>query len=33
MAWYVANDLTVAETRQVMRAGKAMDEFLDKIAG
>jgi len=29
--WYVANDLTVAETRRLMRIGKAVDEFLDKI--
>jgi hypothetical protein len=31
-AWYVANpDLTVAETRQLTRVGKAVQEFLDKI--
>jgi hypothetical protein len=31
--WYVANpDLTVAETRRLGRVGKAVDEFLDKIA-
>jgi hypothetical protein len=30
--WYVANDLTVAETRQLMRTGKAVDELLDKIS-
>ena len=30
--WYVANDLTVAETRRLTRIGKAVDEFLDKIA-
>jgi len=32
-AWYVANpNLTVAETRRLERVGKALDEFLDKIA-
>jgi hypothetical protein len=31
--WYVANDLTVAETRRLNRIGKAVDEFLDKIGG
>jgi len=32
-AWYVANpNLTVAETRRAERVGKAVDEFLDKIA-
>ena len=31
-AWYVANDLTVAETRRLTRIGKAVDEFLDKIS-
>ena len=32
-AWYVANpNLTVAETRRLERIGKAVDEFLDKIA-
>ena len=30
--WYVANDLTVAETRQLIRAGKALDRFLDKVS-
>jgi len=30
--WYVANDLTVEETRRLTRIGKAVDEFLDKIA-
>jgi hypothetical protein len=30
--WYVANDLTVAETRQLKRNGKALDEFLDKVS-
>ena len=29
--WFVANDLTVAETRRLKRIGKAVDEFLDKI--
>jgi hypothetical protein len=29
--WYVANDLTVAETRRLKRLGQAVDEFLDKI--
>ncbi|WP_433167126.1 hypothetical protein [Kribbella sp. CA-247076] len=29
--WYVANDLTVAETRRLRRVGAAVDEFLDKI--
>ena len=29
--WYVANDLTVAETRRLMRIGQAVDEFLDKV--
>jgi hypothetical protein len=29
--WYVANDLTVAETRRLKRIGNAVDEFLDKI--
>ena len=29
--WYVANDLTVAETRRLRRIGVAVDEFLDKI--
>jgi hypothetical protein len=32
-AWYVANpNLTVVETRRLQRVGKAVDEFLDKIA-
>jgi hypothetical protein len=31
--WYVANpNLTVAETRKLERIGKAVDEFLDKVA-
>ena len=31
--WYVAHpDLTVAETTRVKRAGKALEEFLDKVA-
>ena len=30
--WFVANDLTVAETRRLKRVGKALDEFLDKIS-
>ena len=30
--WYVANDLTVAETRRLGRVGKAVDEFLDKLS-
>ena len=29
--WFVANDLTVAETRRLKRIGKAVDEFLDKV--
>jgi hypothetical protein len=29
--WYVANDLTVAETRQLERIGKAVDEFLERV--
>jgi hypothetical protein len=29
--WYVANDLTVAETRRLRRIGAAVDEFLDKV--
>ena len=29
--WYVANDLTVAETRRLRRIGQAADEFLDKV--
>ena len=31
--WYVANDLTVAETRRLRRIGKAVEEFLDEIGG
>jgi hypothetical protein len=31
--WYVANpNLTVRDTRRLERVGKAMDEFLDKVA-
>ena len=30
--WFVANDLTVAETRRLNRIGKALDEFLDKVS-
>ena len=30
-AWYVANDLTVAETRRLKHVGKAVEEFLDKV--
>jgi len=29
--WYVANDLTVAETRRLVRTGQAVDQFLDAI--
>src|SRR5262245_46741655 len=29
--WYVANDLTVAETRRLKHIGEAVDELLDKI--
>src|SRR5689334_20301208 len=29
--WYVANDLTVAETRRLRRIGEAADQFLDAI--
>jgi hypothetical protein len=30
--WYVANpDLTVAETRRLVRVGQAVEEFLDKV--
>ena len=29
--WYVANDLTVAETRRLKRIGEAVDDFLDKV--
>jgi len=32
-SWYVANDLTVAETRRMTRVGKVLDEFLDKLGG
>ena len=32
-AWYVASPyLTVAETKKLERQGKALDDFLDKIA-
>jgi hypothetical protein len=32
--WYVANpDLTVVETRELKRVGRAVDEFLDKVGG
>ena len=31
--WYVANDLTVAETRRLKRIGQAADQFLDAIGG
>ena len=32
--WFVANpDHTVAETRRLMRNGKALDEFMNKSAG
>ena len=31
-AWYVANDLTVTETRRLKRVGKAVEEFLDKLS-
>jgi hypothetical protein len=31
--WFVANDLTVVETRRLKRIGTAVDEFLDKIGG
>jgi hypothetical protein len=32
-AWYVSSpNLTVAETRRLERLGKALDEFLDKVA-
>lgn len=30
--WYVANDLTVAETRRLTRIGQAADQFLDAIS-
>ena len=29
--WYVANDLTVAETRRLRRIGQAVDQFLDTV--
>jgi hypothetical protein len=29
--WFVANDLTVAETRRLKKIGKAVDELLDKV--
>jgi hypothetical protein len=29
--WYVANDLTVAETRRLERIGQAVDQFLDAV--
>jgi hypothetical protein len=29
--WFVANDLTVAETKRLKRIGEAVDEFLDKV--
>jgi hypothetical protein len=29
--WFVANDLTVAETRRLKRIGEAVNEFLDKV--
>ena len=29
--WYVANDLTVAETRRLRRVGQAVDQLLDTI--
>ena len=29
--WYVASDLTVAETRRLQRIGKAVEELLDKV--
>jgi len=32
-AWYVASpNLTVAETRRLEQIGKAVEEFLDKVA-
>ena len=30
--WYVANDLTVAETRRLRRIGQAVEELLDTIS-
>jgi hypothetical protein len=29
--WYVANDLTVAETRRLRRIGEAVDQLLDQV--
>jgi hypothetical protein len=29
--WFVANDLTVAETRRLKRIGESVNEFLDKV--
>jgi hypothetical protein len=29
--WFVANDLTVAETRRLKKIGDAVEEFLDKV--
>jgi hypothetical protein len=29
--WYVANDLTVAETRRLRRVGQAVEQFLDAV--
>jgi hypothetical protein len=29
--WFVANDLTVVETRRLKRIAEALDEFLDKV--
>ena len=32
--WYVGNpNVTVLETRRLVRVGQALDEFLDKISG
>lgn len=30
--WYVANDLTVAETRRLQRIGEAVEKFLDEVS-
>jgi hypothetical protein len=30
--WYVANDLTVAETRRLRRIGHAVEELLDAVS-
>ena len=30
--WYVANDLTVAETRRLRRIGQAVEELLDAVS-